>query len=333
MKSETSVIGKLRKVITPQDDRFRFKLYVFLVCLGISIFLWFLIALSKESVSTLEYPIRYTNMPEDMMMVNHPDSTLTFRVASGGFEMITLKYLSRRKPIDIDLSNLNLEEKAGYFTATFSTSRLSKELLAKNKFSEELVSISPENLYFRFEPLVGKKVPVIPNLTLSFQGLYRLSDSVRANPDSVLVVGARQMLDQIRFVETEDKAVKNISGPMKVMADIRSPELNGQLKMVPQQVELTINAEKFTEATIELEVETEQNDVRVKTFPERVKVTYLVALKNYNRIDAGMFRAIVSIPQDQSISQVPVKIVARPSFTEITKIEPEQVEYLVLSND
>jgi hypothetical protein len=333
MKTETSIIGKLRNVIRPRDDRFRYKLYVFLVCLGISIFLWFLIALSNESVSTLEYPIRYTNMPENMMMVNHPDSTLTFRVASGGFEMITLKYLSRRKPIEIDLNNLNLEEKSGFYTATFSTSRLSKELLAKNKFSEELVSISPENLYFRFEPLVGKKVPVKPIVTLSFQGLYRLSDSIQSKPDSVLVVGAKQILDQIRFVETKDKTVRNISGPMKVMADLMTPELNGQLKVVPQQVELTIHAEQFTEATIELQVETEQNNIRVKTFPERVKVTYLVALKNYNRIDKGMFRAIVSIPQDQNISQVPVNIVAKPSFTEITKIEPGQVEFLVLSND
>ncbi len=333
MKYETTIIGQLRKVIRPNDERVRHKFYVFLVCLAISIFLWFLIALSNESVSTLEYPIKYIHMPEDMMLVNHPDSTLTFRIASGGFEMITLKYLSRRRPIEVDLGNLNLEQNGEFYTANYNTSRISQEMLSQNKFSEELVSISPQNLYFRFEPLAGKKVPVIPNLTLSFQGLYRLSDSLIATPDSVMVIGAKNILNEVKFVETVDKTVRNIDGPMKVMADLQSPEPDGNIKMVPRQVELTINAEKFTEATVELDVETEQDGVRVKTFPERVTVTYLVALKNYNRIDKGMFRAVVRIPDNQDITQVPVVIENKPSFAEITKVEPEQVEYLVLSND
>ena len=333
MKYETTIIGQLQKVIRPKDERFRHKLYVFLICLFISIFLWFLIALSKESVSTLDYPIDYTNLPDGLMLVNHPDSVLTFRVASGGFEMITLKYLTRRKPIEIDLKNLNLEKRGDNFSASFNTSRISQEIVDQNNFTEELVSVNPENLFFKFEAIAGKKVPVIPDVSLSFQGLYRLADSVSSVPDSVLVTGSKNMLDKISFVKTVNKQVNNIDGPVKIMSDIEVPDNSAGLNFFPDLVELTINAEKFTEATVDIVLQPIDKNVTVKTFPEMVKITYLVPLKDYSRIKPEMFRAGINIPNESSVSQVPVEIIEKPSFTEIIKIEPAIVEFFVLSDD
>lgn len=333
MKYETNIIGQLKKVIRPHDERFRYKFYVFLVCLAISIFLWFLIALSSESTSTLVYPIVYKNMPEKLLLANKPDSVLTVRVASGGFEMITLKYLTRRNPVEIDLSDLDLESRGNQLIGDYSTSGITQRLIDRYNFTEELVSVSPNQILFKFENLAGKTVPVVPDLSLSFQGLYRLRDSIVVVPDSVLVTGAKELLDQIDFVKTAKKELKNINGPVKVMADIQIPKNIDRIDVRPSQVELTLNAEKFTEAKIEIEVSAQYGEYRVKTFPKQVVITYLVPLKDYNRIKPDMFIAGVSIPDDQTVSRVPVEIIKQPSFTEIIKIEPAQVEYFVISND
>ena len=61
------------------------KLYVFLVCLAISIFIWLLIVLSKNNIETIDYPITYSKPPDNLVLTNVPDSLLSFRLSSSGF--------------------------------------------------------------------------------------------------------------------------------------------------------------------------------------------------------------------------------------------------------
>jgi hypothetical protein len=167
----------IRKIRDSGDINTRQQLYVFLICLLISIFIWFLIVLSKETYTTIDYPIVFENSPENLVLVNNPDSILSVRFSSGGFELFTLKYLTRKHPIRIDLNKLELAKEGSNFTSIFSTSKISRDIIGKLKISQEYVSISPANIYFRFEALTGKMVKVLPKLKLDFARQYQLSDS------------------------------------------------------------------------------------------------------------------------------------------------------------
>ncbi len=72
--------------------------------------------------------------------------------------------------------------------------------------------------------------------------------------------------------------------------------------------------------------------VSIKTFPEKVKITYFVALIDYNRVDHEMFKAQVNIPVIGKLTpgKLKVNIVQFPSFVKIRKIVPDKVEYIIL---
>ena len=77
--------GLIYRIGNPKDEDLKNKLYVFLVCLAISIFIWLLIVLSKNNIETIDYPITYSKPPDNLVLTNVPDSLLSFRLSSSGF--------------------------------------------------------------------------------------------------------------------------------------------------------------------------------------------------------------------------------------------------------
>jgi len=320
----------IRKLRDPKDYSLRNRLYVFLVCLGISVFIWFLIVLSKESYTSIDYPIVYENVPKDLVLLSKTDSILSFRVASGGFELFTFKYLTRKEKITIDLSDLPLSREGNYYMSVFPTRQISNKIVNKMNISEEIVSISPENIYFKFEILSGKKVKIIPDLDVTFAQQYQFSDSVQIIPDRVTINGPKNVIDKIRYIETESINLQNVSESQTVISQLKLPESANNLKLVPTEVEVSFTVDKYTESTIEVPIKYFHENTRIKTYPENVILTYLVSLKNFNRVDIDMFKATVNYSDDINSRKLKVEISHSPPFVKITKIEPEEVEFLII---
>ncbi|MCF8378291.1 MAG: hypothetical protein K9H49_01865 [Bacteroidales bacterium] len=327
---ESGIYNFLKQFSFEKNRTARNKLKVFLVCLLISIVIWFLIVLSKQSSTTLEYQVIFKNYPSDLVLVNNPDSILSFKIATAGFELLTLKYLTRKKPIIVDLAGLNYSRDGVYYTVSYSTAQLSASVLNHMNFSEELVSISPESILFRFEKLTGKKVPVKPNLELSFAQQYKLADSIQLFPDSILVSGPKHLIESIQYVETVRTQVSNIKDKVKTEAVLKNPLSDGTIKLGQSKVEVLIKSTKFTEFSLNLKINAIPLGLKVKTFPEEVRVTYFVSLEDFKRIDPAMFKATINVSEATTNNIQQVKISEYPSFVEITRIEPSEVEYLVL---
>lgn len=330
MKLDTNFISRIKKDLSAQDENLRSKVYVFLICLAISVIIWFLITLSKESVSNLDYPVVFTNLPEDMTLVNKPDSILSFRISSGGFDLITLKYLTRKQPIVIDISNIKLKKDGDYFTGTYSTADISASFFKEHNFAEGVVSYSPQFIQFNFEPLLWKKVPVVLGSQPSFAPQYRIKGTVRLVPDSVKIIGQQDVLNQIEIISTSERNMDNISTLMDYTLDLVNPEPETKLHISPKQVHAFIDVERFTESSIEVPVQVKQKDIEVKLFPSTVKITFLVGLDDFNRISAESFKAVIDLTQNPAETKVKVYLEQKPEFIDITRIEPEKLEYLII---
>ena len=290
------LVKLVQKVGKPENEKSRNQFYVFLICLGISILLWFLIVLSKESFTSIDFEIIYKNVPGDLILVNKPDSILSFNLTSGGFELFIIKHLTRKRPVEIDLSNINIEKQGKYFKSTFPTSGISKDIIYRLGLSEEFVSVSPQNIYFKFEALSGKKVKVVPNLDLKFEKQFQLSDSIKVTPDSITIVGPEEKIREISYVETVSQKIQNVGRSMTLTSDVYIPGSMHDIKFIPKEVELFIPVEEYTETSIEVPViYINTGGLRVKTYPDKVKITYLVSLKNFKRVNSEMFVASINL--------------------------------------
>jgi hypothetical protein len=306
------------------------RLIVFIFCLGIAVVIWFLIALSNESQTTFNLPVIYENNPGNYVLTGKPDSILAITVSSGGLDLITLKYLITKNPVRIDLTNARLRKEGDFFWTSLPTSSITNQIIDKLKLTYDHISVAPEFLNLKFEPLTGRKVKVIPRLELAFEKQFMLSDSLKVIPDSVTILGQKEVVDRIISVETQPKEVIDINTSQKVSVQLAIPENSAGIRFVPETVEVMIGVDKYTESTVEVPVMCTNPDVKIKTFPATVRVVFNVGLNDFSRVNPGLFKAQVMYPPPLPAARLTVDIAFRPSFIQIIRLEPESVEYLLL---
>jgi len=325
---KTDQNNKIRRV------GFQKKLYIFIICCVISSFTWILIKLSRDYTEIQKYPVTYNNIPAGKVLVSDMDSILTLKLKTKGFIILSNMMIFKPNTINIDVASMirrNKKFKEDYYILT---SDLYQNIGNQIHYPNSVISIAPDTLYFRLEKLYSKKVPVRLKLNLNFAQQFELSDTIKYNPDSVLVSGPKAAIDSIKFAETTYKSFSNLnSNQMFSLEYAKTYKLN-KLTFSPASVKVFLPVEKFTEATVDLAIDIINNpdNYIVRTFPEKVKVTYLVSLNNYKKVKPDMFNAVADISKSLSAKskKLKVEITKYPQFVNISKIEPEKIEYILL---
>ncbi len=314
--------------------RLNYKMTVFVVCLAISTLIWFLIKLSDTYNTEISFPIRLENPPQGKILTNEVDSMISIKIQDKGYTIAALKYLPRKSPFVIDLSKLKLHRKGRYFESKINTIALTQNLEEYYGFEGDIFYIYPDTMYFLFESQAKSKVRVVPDVSYEFRKQHFLYDSIRTEPAEVSISGLNSQIDTITFIKTEHIEFKNLDDSVNVLVKLVKPNIPGDFATDPVQVKLIIPVEKFTESEINIPI-TQRNNIsnlRLKLFPETVKITYLVALNDYKKVTADMFSCFIDASEARENSNEKIRVTTGtyPKFIKIVRIQPSEVDYLIL---
>jgi len=155
-----------------------------MICLGISIFLWLLVHLSKDYLYTAEYRLNYTQVPWNMRLASSSDSVLILTIRMQGYEFFSEQFFRHRKrECDVSLRglkvNYNGEEAHGYML----TKRIARTITEQTSYPLEILSMAPDTIFFMFErKTLRRMVPVKPgNLNV----IGGKTDTIRPHPESI----------------------------------------------------------------------------------------------------------------------------------------------------
>ncbi|MEI7663569.1 MAG: hypothetical protein WCK34_15275, partial [Bacteroidota bacterium] len=181
MKSDfLEFIGNARQ---RRSEKFRNQLYIFLVCLVLSVFIWALVRLSQDYYYSLEYSLNYTQVPANLRLTGTSDSTLNLKIRVQGFEFFSEQFLIRQdREFDVSLRNVRLRYNGDHVWGYLLANRIGKEIISQSSFPSDVYFVSPDTLFFEFEKQVIKRVPArqTPEL-IRIEG--HASDSIRHRPD------------------------------------------------------------------------------------------------------------------------------------------------------
>lgn len=149
MKPEfLALIGNVRK---RRGRKFRNQLYVFLMCLLVSVFLWIMVKLSREYYYTLDYRINYTHIPPAYKLTYASDSILTLNLRVQGYDFFTDRFFrSKSNAYDLNLSTQKIRKTGSVFSGFLLTDPIGYEISSQSRFQNDLLSTSPDTLYFEF---------------------------------------------------------------------------------------------------------------------------------------------------------------------------------------
>ncbi len=302
------------------------RINVFLLFFLFAFIILIFTKLSKEYTKTLALDIEKVNVPQEYIILND-SSKINITLKTHGFRW--LKYAVARPKIQIDFSQ-DVYKKG----AIFEWSK-SKAFLNNTQFDKqvELLSMSPDTLRFRYGVNLIKKVPVKINSDLTYSLGYDISGKIKAEPDSVTVVGPNVLVSKIEFLETEKLSLTDVRSDLNKKIKLKLPDNQGDLQFSKKEVILKAQVEKFTEGTLKVPV-TVVNvpaGVVLKYFPKTVSVSYYVSLGNFTSVTEKDFKVVCDYAKtSENQSFLIPELTAWPKTVKSAKVNQQHVEFIII---
>ncbi|CAM1333692.1 hypothetical protein [Tenacibaculum aestuariivivum] len=291
--------------------------------LSASILFWLLINLSKEYTTEITIRTTYTNLATNKTIINAPVKKISLLVKGSGFKLIASNF--NNNTIALDLGKAKNKETTNYY---FLTKKLQKKIQDKLKSGVQLIQVQKDTIPLQIGTLHSKKVPLKTNLDITFQLGYNLASPIKTTPDTVLISGEQSLIKKINFLNLENKKLENVSKNIKVKSNINIPE---NIKLSDKFAEINIVVDKFTEGEIEVPILVKNAPKSINIFPKKVKIIYKVGLKNFNKVNANLFKITCDyndVKINESSYLIP-KLTQVPDSITLVRIVPKKIDFLI----
>jgi len=302
---------------------------MFSVFLLISVFIWFLNSLSKNYTSVLEYPLVYTDFPEDRVFVGELPEYLELRINAPGYAILRYKTFRKPVPISFKFSSFTLNRPGQDSSRAYILTRYLKDQVSRKLPAElQLLEIKPDTLHFQFALRVTRMVEVRPDFRYEIDKQFTIKDGIVLEPDSVEVTGPEVILDTLRNIYTVQSDLGHLSRNFSDKVKLRKIR---DLDFSRSRVNCSFELERFTEVqlSIPIDVLNRPDSIALQTFPSRVKLICNVGLSKYDRVDGGIIKAVVDYSDiGEGTELLDVDIQNIPVYLLSYEYSPKTVEYL-----
>ena len=303
------------------------KILTFLFFLLLAFGFWILQSLQQPFEIGINVPIHYTNIPKEIILDNDVPTEIKVTLKDRGSAL--LKYTVGKKKyekLEIDLAQID-QKKSAYIVS-------SKELATKisNYLSSNatLISSVPDFLTIEYQSLQKKEFPVELSGKLTPSPGYLLTDTTLFTPPKVYAYGAKNMLDSLSAIYTENVSIEDIHSPVRKRIKLIVPK---GITLDRTDVELNVSAEEFTEKIMQVPVTCKNlpPDYKIHIFPSTVEVITPVVLVDYGKFDAIDFEVSIDyldLIKSQNYT-ANVTLTKKPDWIKSYRINPEKIEFLI----
>lgn len=323
--------NKENNYIKKENYKFNQKLFIFLFFLVLSSVFWLFNALDHNYSTNITFPVKYIHHMSDKEMIGDIPMELNLNVSGQGYTLLRNIITTRQHPIILKVTSLYFAEVPNDTNRFYILTRNLKDNIQRQLGTEITLNYTlPDTIYYTFSPIERKKVPVEPNINIEFASQYMLGRSIISKPDSIIISGPRTLTDTIIKVQTQYRKFTKVDKSFSV--DLKLKPID-DVYFVRNNVTLTVPVEKYTESfvMVPIKVINLPDSVEMKTFPASVKISYIVALQNYNKVRPGLFRVIVDYKSIYSSfnNKLKVSLERQPAFIRLVNFRPKNVDYII----
>ena len=303
---------------------------VFSFFLVLSVIFWFINALSKEYVTTINYPVRYSDLPTGETLIGDSPDYLSLKISAHGYTILRHKLSSKYIPISFSVSSFSINMSNTEDSVFYIQTRYAREHLGAQLSPDiQILEVKPDTLYFRFASIIKKQLPVIANISAEPDRQMIIKGLPITDPDSVLVSGPDYIIDTLEAIYTRFKNIGVISQTTERLIDLDIPE---QLTLNHNRAKVTIGIERFTEKTIPVPIEVLNlpDSIKLITFPSDIEINCQVGLSNFPNVQPAMFRASVDFNESYTgTGNLTGTLKNQPEFVSSVKFSPKKFEFLI----
>lgn len=303
----------------------RRRLSAFITCLVFAVFAWLFTTLSNPYKYTVKQPLRYINSPQKKAFHSLQSDTVNAVVQGTGWQMLFSRVSDQRKSVLVDLQGL---ETKNYVVLSPQLKRIN----AKKDIDREIIAFTPDTLFFDFSSRSVKRVAVQLVKDIKYQKQFSQAGNIVIKPSYVTLSGPADVLARITSWKTDSLKLTDLNESYSTRLNLRPPN-EGNVEVLPKSVQVSLPVDEYTEKTLAVPVKVinNHNFYDVKIFPQKVKVTFTTALRDYDDLNEDDFEAVVDLDnwRHRGYTILPVKVKRFPTYSRIVKIEPQNVDFII----
>lgn len=327
---DSSLLRQFNQVVNREKAKFNKRLAIFLFFLLISTILWFLIKLSHEYTTGIDYPIQLVNPPKGKVIAGEPPRTIQLKVKAYGYTLLRYKLIALMSPIQVSVKgaiwNRNSEASEYYVLMSDKFGSLASQL------SDDIILLGtqPDTLFFNLSNVIDKVVPVKPDISITYSTQHMLAGAIKVKPSSITITGPSTILDTITQVKTKQISLGLLSEVTRTIVPLSSIP---QVTFSENEVKVEIPVEKFTETTLEVPLVPQNvpDNAQVKLLPDKVNVKCNVVVGKYFLLKANQFKLVCNFNDPESISdgKIRVSLERYPDYVGRVDFQPKYVDFIL----
>lgn len=306
--------------IKAQNDR-----AILMICIGIAFIFWLIVKLSQ--VYTVWKHIQIDiEVPQGKALANLPPENLMANIEAKGWDLL----FNREK-----ISNLELNYSFGNRVALLIPQWQINTDVSKNLTAPRLkvLDINYSEIHLKLEDKLEKKIPIVLNKRIAFaEGFYFL-DTIKIEPDSLLISGPISLVEPITFWETDSLVLLNLKKSKTQSIDIQKGKR--VLSLSYDKVSVQIPVEKYTEKIffIPVEMKNVPEEDSLSIFPKSVNIRCVVGLSKYDELSASDFSFEVDLDianLSEGKNTTPILLTRKPDFVQGVNYTPKAATFYII---
>lgn len=294
----------------------------FFLFLALSIVLWQFTNLAKPISVNKAVKVRFEVPKNDYQLISDSILSIDTRVTATGLRLLFNSPYN--KIYSLSTESMIESNNEFYLIPSDVESQLQKT------FGEAIAieKIFAAELKIPLARIASKKVPVSPNISLSFKQNYILKGDLILKPDSVKISAPEAILKDISSINTVALKLDNLTESVNQPLAIDFSQLG--LSSIEQE-KVVVNAEvvRFSEMVYEVPILLPEfeNGMRLAVFPSNAQVVCKASADVLKALDSGAFGVTVDFDFSQSLDSLPSRLPLKFSYS------PSNVLEVFFSND
>jgi hypothetical protein len=272
--------------------------------------------------------LEYVDVPDRFLLKGISKDQIDVKLEAVGFKF--LGFNIKKKKIKIDLSQIQERNSRYFIPPNVYRTQIERQLTG----SMTLLEIERDTLFFDFDQLSSKKVPVHARVRLDFAQNHLLEEDLNIEPKIITITGPKNEIDTIENVRTEKLDLNNLTSDFSRKVGLYKAQELKNTSFSFTQVLVQGKVSRFSEKIIEVPIKVIHlpEGMQIRTFPDKVSVLCRARLNELSDLDSSDFQITVDygeVSATSSKEMLFLKLSKKPKTVFSADLLENQVEYIL----
>lgn len=303
----------------------KFSLLSLLMSFLLAIGLWVYVSMNSQYTTIVDLPL-FVNLPENRAIETPIPQTIRAQVRGAGWQLFNLNFSFPPRCV-VTISEEMLQRDQTTFKLTRKVLEQGIQLPAK----VEPLGFIPDTLAFLVGTVSRKRVPIYPVLDITLQKGFINTGIPHVEPDSVDIMGNRNILEHVNFWKTEPITLEDLYKPASITARL-SDSLGNIVQLSRSVVSVYLDVQQIAEMTfnnvpVELLSAPANNNILLQ--PSTISLTVRGGINQISILNQNDIKVYVDYADIvQNTTGILIPRVTLPADISVLNMGPPRIRYV-----